>query len=234
MQGKVHAIKKLCSLLILGSLLLSGCSGEGIQNFFQDVKSDLMTLLPPAPADPSIPTEPVSDAPTIPASEPTVPPTAPQAEIDFSIRTKAEIQKELEDREVFYPGTVLGKITLLGKPKQADPEPEAVYIAVENHTDEVQMTNGLLLTYRRSGDGWVLDRVDEYPEGNRPSTPRKGPSDSSVGMLFLAFNYNAQPQERPVYTDWEVVDRKVDLAGKLQRSASRPREAPYSSQQTRK
>ena len=96
------------------------------------------------------------------------------------------------------------------------------------------MTNGLLLTYRRSGDGWVLDRVDEYPEGNRPSTPRKGPSDSSVGMLFLAFNYDAQPQERPVYTDWEVVDRKVDLAEKLQRSASRPREAPYSSQEARK
>lgn len=82
---------------------------------------------------------------------------------------------------------------------------DTVYVTMTSENEDVRCTVGYILYYNLYDKGWLLDAVDEYPDGGWEAVPLHGVSDDVIESLMESYITSGQ------FDSMEVLGKEEDL-----------------------
>lgn len=147
--------------------------------------------------------EPATDTVEISTADPNAP------------KNEEQMLEDIKAHPYFERSIGFDSLRVIKRQTRQEEFTDVVYVTVKRHDENVETVNSYVLTYNLYNEGWILDNISPYSEGENSAKPLSGPDDSAVDMLFQ--RYNAEHDDiyyDPPYSEWSIVDRNVDLDGR--------------------
>lgn len=130
-------------------------------------------------------------------------------------KSEEQMLTDLEDRSFFEESMILDSLTVIKRQTKQEDRTDVVYVTVKSHNEKVETARSFVLTYNLYNEGWILDDISSYWEGENTAKPLAGPDDSMLDALFLRYNAIHDDIYRdPPYSEWTIAERSVDLEGR--------------------
>lgn len=124
-----------------------------------------------------------------------------------SVKNEDEMIADLQRKDYFY-GATIESLEVIKRQTVPEQRLDTVFIKTVSHDDSVRLIKSLQLTYGLYNEGWILDEIAVFHDGENRSEPLAGPDDSVVDKIVGTINVVTYPQ----YTDWWSEGCDVDLS----------------------
>ena len=138
-----------------------------------------------------------------------------QAQTSPAVKDLPEIQADLESKKKFGDNAIIDDLTIIKRQTQVENLIDTVFVTAEAHDENVKYVSSMKLSYGLYNEGWILDGIECYSEGENRAEPLKGPDVSIVDAYFESYNASLEPllfKSIPPYSIWYTDDQNVDLA----------------------
>ena len=160
-----------------------------------------------------------------------------------AVKTEEEILADMQERKLpeECEGATISGIEIIKRQTNQEDKQDIVYVAILAETESAKIVRSYKLEYNLYDEGWVLDGVERYDEGENSTTALSDPPDSVIDDFFAkqneqinAYNGTYTNEDKkyaisnPVYSSWEVTDRKTNFeTGRSIVYVSASRETPF-------
>lgn len=158
-------------------------------------------------------------------------------------KTEEEILADMQERKLpeECEGAAISGIEILKRQTNQDDKQDVVYVTVQAESESAKLVRSYKLEYNLYDEGWVLDGVEQYSEGENSTTALNDPPDSVIDDFFAKQNeqinahnstYANESKDyiisNPVYSSWEVTGRETNFeTGRSIMYVSASRETPF-------
>lgn len=143
---------------------------------------------------------------------------------DTSVKDIEQIIEDLEAASVPKESKKTVNITnleIIKRQTNVDEMQDTVFVTMTGESDVAKFIRSYCLKYTLYNEGWILDTIDNYSEGEHATEPLVEPNDSLVDEFFAQYNnetrnYNSQYEgygkynylkvSNPEYVSWEIDD----------------------------
>ena len=130
-------------------------------------------------------------------------------------KNEEQMLADLAAHPYFEKSMGLDSLKVIKRQTRQEDLTDVVYVTVKSHDEKVEAVKSYVLTYNLYNEGWILDNVSSYSEGENSVKPLAGPDDSAIDMLFQRYNVTHDNiYYDPPYSEWTIVERNVDLDGR--------------------
>lgn len=146
-----------------------------------------------------------------------------------SIKEVPMIIADLDNRKSLGGDVAIDDLTIIKRQTRAADLIDTVFVTATGHNDNYKIIRSMKLSYGLYNEGWILDSVDDFPDGENRTEPLKGPDSSVIDKYFE--NYNLEhsnfPTSDPPYSSWQLEDEDVNYSsGEATVYVSATRELP--------
>lgn len=160
-----------------------------------------------------------------------------------AVKTEEEILADMQERKLpeECEGAAISGIEILKRQTNQDDKQDIVYVTMQAESESAKLVRSYKLEYNLYDEGWVLDGVEQYSEGENSTTALSDPPDSVIDDFFAKQNeqinahnstYANEDKQysisNPVYSSWEVTGRETNFeTGRSIMYVSASRETPF-------
>ena len=160
-----------------------------------------------------------------------------------AVKTEEEILADMQERKLpeECEGAAISGIEILKRQTNQDDKQDIVYVTMQAESESAKLVRSYKLEYNLYDEGWVLDDVEQYSEGENSTTALSDPPDSVIDDFFAKQNEQINAHNstyanenkqysisNPVYSSWEVTGRETNFeTGRSIMYVSASRETPF-------
>lgn len=160
-----------------------------------------------------------------------------------AVKTEEELLADMQERKLpeECEGAAISGIEILKRQTNQEDKQDIVYVTMQAETETAKLVRSYELEYNLYDEGWILDGVERYDEGENSTTALGEPPDSVIDDFFAKQNEQINAHNstyanedvkyaisNPVYSTWEITDRKTNFeTGRSIVYVSASRETPF-------
>lgn len=160
-----------------------------------------------------------------------------------AVKTEEEILADMQERKLpeECEGAVISGIEIIKRQTNQEDKQDIVYVTMQAESENAKLVRSYKLEYNLYDEGWVLDTVEQYSEGENSTTALGDPPVSVIDDFFARQNeqinahnstYANESKDyiisNPVYSSWEVTGRETNFeTGRSIVYVSASRETPF-------
>lgn len=126
---------------------------------------------------------------------------------NLGIKNEQEMIADLQAKNYFYSASI-DSLEIIKRQTTPEEKIDNVFVKTVSHDDRVKQIKSLQLTYNLYNDGWILDDIAVFSEGENWNEPLAGPDDSSIDGFMGTLSDNTYPH----YSSWLSEGCDYDLS----------------------
>lgn len=193
----------LLFFIILMLSFYSGCSAQGtteLPSFQSDFVISASTNEIPFQSEPAIPDVFLSETPI-------------ETKSNVEVKEIPQIISDLEGKKSMGDDVSIDDLLIIKRQTRTEDLEDTVFVTATGHNDKYRIIRSMKLSYGLYNEGWILDSVDEYPEGENRSEPLEGPDSITIDKYFENYNAAHLPYKTdPPYSSWQIENEDVDFS----------------------
>lgn len=160
-----------------------------------------------------------------------------------TVKSEQEIMADLQEKGIPEDNetAVITDLEIIKRQTNAEDKQDLVYVTIQAEAETAKYVRSYQVEYGLYDDGWVLDDVSRFEDGENKIIPLTEPSSAELDQYFQNVNdeinaHNAKYSDEdedyiisnPPYSSWEITSQEVDAESRraiMQVQASR--ETPF-------
>lgn len=160
-----------------------------------------------------------------------------------TVKSEQEIMADLQEKGVIAdnPGAKITALEILKRQTNAEDKQDIVYVTIQAEADTAKYVRSYQVEYGLYDEGWVLDNVSCFEEGENKIIPLTEPGSAELDMFFQNVNdeinaHNAKYADEdedyiisnPPYSSWEITNQETNAeTGRAIMHVQASRETPF-------
>lgn len=160
-----------------------------------------------------------------------------------TVKSEQEIMADLQEKGVIAdnPGAKITALEILKRQTNAEDKQDLVYVTIQAEAETAKYVRSYQVEYGLYDDGWVLDNVSYFEDGENKIIPLTEPGSAELDMFFQNVNdeinaHNAKYSDEneyyiisnPPYSSWEITNQETNSeSGRAIMYVQASRETPF-------